>query len=281
MTALAADRSTSHMNEGSDPRQTGSDDVLIFPVAANVQIFKGAIVVVLNGYAQPGTTATGLITAGCALGDANNLGGAAGAQSITVRSGVFAWNNSAAGPDLIAQVNVGSIAYIADDQTLALTSATGTRSPAGPIVRVDAVNGVWVNTNSVLSRGNTSALSGTQTGVPSATSAPTFTGTAPLGAFNTTALFSGTGQASAGQVITTTDNQTMTLNQCAGMLFISATHGPYYIASNTAVSGAPAVLTIYGTAPTTDAGTYRIINGLAPVGTIAAVPTATHTHAQS
>lgn len=111
------------------------------------------------------------------------------------------------------------------------------------------------------------------TGQASGATAPAFTGTTPLGAFNPTAIFSGTGQSSAGQVITTTDNQTMTLNQCAGMLFISATHGPYYILSNTAVIGAPAVLTVYGTAPTTDAGTYKIINGLAPVGTVAS-----HTH---
>ena len=71
--------------------------------------------------------------------------------------------------------------------------------------------------------------------------------------------FTGTGQSSSGQVITTTDNQTMTLNQCAGMWFISATHGPYYIVSNTAVTGAPAVLTVIGDAPTTDAGAYRIV----------------------
>jgi hypothetical protein len=83
-----------------------------------------------------------------------------------------------------------------------------------------------------------------------------------------TPVFSGTGQSSSGQVITTTDNQTMTLNQCAGMWFVSATHGPYLIASNTAVAGAPAVLTIYGTAPTTDAGTYKIVRGLV----------ASHTH---
>lgn len=89
---------------------------------------------------------------------------------------------------------------------------------------------------------------------------------APANAVNfATPVFSGTGQASAGQVITTTDNQTMTLNQCAGMWFVSATHGPYLIASNTAVAGAPAVLTMYGNAPTTDAGTYKILKGPTPV----------------
>lgn len=98
--------------------------------------------------------------------------------------------------------------------------------------------------------------------------APTFTGQVPGQAVNYgTPVFSGTGQTSAGQVITTTDNQTMTLNQCAGMWFVSATHGPYLIASNTAVTGAPAVLTIYGDAPTTDAGTYKILTGVTPTGT--------------
>lgn len=113
----------------------------------------------------------------------------------------------------------------------------------------------------------------------------TYTDAATSGALNVGApVFSGTGQASAGQVITTTDNQTMALNQCAGMWFVSATHGPYLIASNTAVVGAPAVLTIYGTAPTTDAGTYKIVRNItvgsvtALAGTAAAQIQAAHTH---
>src|SRR6267154_6052738 len=118
------------------------------------------------------------------------------------------------------------------------------------------------------SGGNTSAVTaGTPAGTNSTSSvtAQTFTGTAsPLN--STSPSFSGTGQSSAGQVITTTDNQTMTLNQCAGMWFVSATHGPYLIISNTSVVGAPAVLTTYGTAPTTDAGTYKIVTTI-PVGT--------------
>jgi len=108
----------------------------------------------------------------------------------------------------------------------------------------------------------------------SGATAPAFTGIPQTQAENIAfPAFSGTGQASAGQVITTTDNQTMTLNQCAGMWFVSATHGPYLIASNTAVAGAPAVLTVYGGAPTTDAGTYKILSGVTPFGTVAS-----HTH---
>jgi hypothetical protein len=81
-----------------------------------------------------------------------------------------------------------------------------------------------------------------------------------------TPVFSGTGYATAGQVITTTDNQTMTLNQCAGMWFVppSGAKPAVLILSNTAVTGAPAVLTVQGVAPTTDAGAYTIVKGVAP-----------------
>lgn len=104
----------------------------------------------------------------------------------------------------------------------------------------------------------------------------TFSGSA-LGTHNhaVTALFSGTGMTAAGQVMTSTDNQTMTLNQCAGMwLVITGTPAtpPVLIISNTAVTGAPAVLTCQG-AVATDAGTYAIYGNTAitagtPAGTV-------------
>lgn len=128
-------------------------------------------------------------------------------------------------------------------------------------------------------QGGSGTTGATSAGTPAGTNSTsavtgtgTFTGTAPLGDLNIASpAFSGTGQSSSGQVITTTDNQTMTLNQCAGMWFVSATHGPYLIASNTAVSGAQAVLTIVGTPPTTDAGAYQILKALTPVGTVSAL----------
>ena len=100
--------------------------------------------------------------------------------------------------------------------------------------------------------------------------APTFTGTAPTSALNlATPAFSGTGYSTSGQDITTTDNQTMTLNQCAGMWFVppAGAKPAVLIISNTAVTGAPAVLTVQGIAPTTDAGAYKIVKALTPVGT--------------
>lgn len=84
--------------------------------------------------------------------------------------------------------------------------------------------------------------------------------------------FSGTGTTAAGQVITTTDNiPSMGLNQCAGMWLVqtgTATTVPVLILSNTAVSNAPAVLTVQGVAATV-AGTYKIVTTI-PSGTNAA-----------
>lgn len=124
-----------------------------------------------------------------------------------------------------------------------------------------------VNQGSGGTTGSTTAVNATSA-VTGTAAAQTFSGLGANSAVNIAGPFkTGTGQSSAGQVITTTDNQTMTLNQCAGMWFVSATHGPYLIESNTAVTGAPAVLTIVGTAPTTDAGTYQILTGVTPAGT--------------
>jgi hypothetical protein len=57
---------------------------------------------------------------------------------------VFRWENSA-NADLITQAEVGTDCYIVDDQTVAKTSATNTRSKAGRVVSVDDA-GVWVAT---------------------------------------------------------------------------------------------------------------------------------------
>lgn len=101
-----------------------------------------------------------------------------------------------------------------------------------------------------------------QFGTSSGTAAAqTFTPSATAGDLNlATPAFSGTGLTAAGQVITTTSNHTMTLNQCAGMWLISATGAtpPNLILSNTAVTAAPAVLTVQGAA-STDAGAYKIV----------------------
>ena len=114
------------------------------PVAAGVKIFKGAIVVMAAGYAEPGVTALGLIVLGRAEQDADNTGGAAGAISVRVRRGTFAWN-SGAGADAITEANIGQQAYVIDDNTVGLTNGGGggaaTRSVAGVIFDIDSVSG--------------------------------------------------------------------------------------------------------------------------------------------
>lgn len=132
MAALTTDRNT--------PERSG--DQFSFPVAASTTIFAGSICALnASGYAVPGATSTTLIAVGRAEEQIVNSG-SAGAVSVNVKRGVFRFGNSASA-DLIARANIGSDCYIVDDQTVALTSGTNTRSVAGVIVDVDDV-GVWV-----------------------------------------------------------------------------------------------------------------------------------------
>ncbi|MBE0529530.1 MAG: hypothetical protein IH626_01800 [Rhodospirillales bacterium] len=132
MTVLAQDRNT--------PRRTG--DVFSFPVAAATKIYAGALAVLNAGVAEGGSTAVGLVAVGRAEEQVDNSAGAAGELKVRVAKGTFRFANSAAA-DEITLSEVGASAYIVDDQTVAKTDGTGTRSVAGTIVDVDDL-GVWV-----------------------------------------------------------------------------------------------------------------------------------------
>ena len=97
-----------------------------------------------SGNAKPGATATGQIAVGRAREQVDNSGGSAADLSLEVEQGVFRWGNSAS-TDAITKAEIGDACYIVDDQTVAKTSATNTRSVAGTIVDVDS-DGVWVKT---------------------------------------------------------------------------------------------------------------------------------------
>lgn len=135
--ALSKERNT--VQYGSDPVPA----LLSLPVAASTTVYQGALVVISAGYAAPASTATGLIAAGRAEETADNSAGAAGALSVTVRRGVFKFAN---GADAVAQANVGTNCYIVDDETVAATDGTGTRSVAGTVISVDS-SGVFVEIN--------------------------------------------------------------------------------------------------------------------------------------
>lgn len=133
MTALSADRNT--------PRRDG--DLVDDPVASGAEIFAGALVALnSSGYAAPGSTATGLVARGRAEAYVDNSGGADGDTTVPVRRGVFRWVND--GTDTVDRSHIGGQAYIVDDQTVAATDGSGTRSAAGEIVDVDS-DGVWVD----------------------------------------------------------------------------------------------------------------------------------------
>ena len=128
MVALNADRNT--------PRADG--DLREAPVAAAALIYAGALVMRdANGRATKGLTALNCVGLGRAEERADNSAGAAGAITVRYRPGVFRFANSAAG-DQIVQADVGKICYVVDDQTVAKTSGTNTRSKAGFVDSVDA-----------------------------------------------------------------------------------------------------------------------------------------------
>lgn len=130
MAALSAPRSTKER----------AGEVFDFPVKANTTCYQGGLAVLDAGYLAPGRTATGLV----AVGRFEEGGAAvsAGDVKLRVKRGTFKFANSAAG-DAIAQADVGADCYIVDDQTVAKTNGTNTRSRAGQVIAVDA-DGVWV-----------------------------------------------------------------------------------------------------------------------------------------
>jgi hypothetical protein len=137
MTALTAPRNT--------VRRTGSDRSV--GVAANAVIFSGALVCRnANGFLVPGSASTTLVALGRA--EESVTGTATNGEAVCrVAAGVFRWSNSASG-DLITIADIGNDCFIVDDDQVAKTSASNTRSVAGRIIDVDA-QGVWVSTGLV------------------------------------------------------------------------------------------------------------------------------------
>lgn len=131
--ALTQDRMT--------PNRDG--ELIPFAVAAGAKIFMGAQVAVnANGMLVPGSEATDLTYIGRAEEHVDNSAGADGDAFVRVRRGqAFLWKNSAADP--VGQDLVGKPCFILDDETVAGTDGTGTRSASGTVLVVESA-GVWV-----------------------------------------------------------------------------------------------------------------------------------------
>ena len=128
----------------SKPRDTVERGraLLVIPIAASTTIFQGALVAVnASGLAVAGSVSTTLKAVGRAEETIDNSGGSAGALSVKVKRGVFKFKNH--GADACVQGDTLGDCYIVDDETVAKTNGTNTRSRAGKILEVEAT-GVWV-----------------------------------------------------------------------------------------------------------------------------------------
>ena len=126
MTAQTQDRNVA--------QRAGDDNV--YPVAAGVTIYEGALVVMAAGFAEPGKVGLGLAAVGVAMAAANNALGANGAVTVNTRRGAFDFAIDATDPVTLA--NVQSPVFITDDNTVCATSAAGTKSVAGILLDVNA-----------------------------------------------------------------------------------------------------------------------------------------------
>jgi len=134
MTAITTERDT----------QRRAGDMAAHPVLAATKVLAGTIAALTAaGYAQGGATATTLKAVGVFNETVDNTGGASGDVKAQVRrDGWFRFANSAAA-DAITIAEISSSCYIVDNQTVAKTDGTGTRSVAGKVRDVDAT-GVWI-----------------------------------------------------------------------------------------------------------------------------------------
>jgi len=132
--ALSADRNT--------PQRTG--DLLNLPAAASKKFFSGALVARdASGNATPGAAATTIRGVGRSEARVDNSSGSAGDLNVQIKKGVFRWKNSTS-TDEITNAEIGADCYIVDDQTVAKTNGSSSRSVAGKVFFVDS-DGVWVD----------------------------------------------------------------------------------------------------------------------------------------
>lgn len=173
MAALIAERKTQKLGQDAIPNFPSNLGV---PMAASAKCFAGGLVARdASGNAVAASASAALFVLGVAEKTVDNSTGIAGALLMIPRAGCFLLNNSSAG-DLIAASNIGQACYVVDDNTVALTSAGGTRPFAGTVVAVDSgtppfsqPTGVWVQVGvispvgTVIQTGTAVLVAGTKT----------------------------------------------------------------------------------------------------------------------
>lgn len=135
MTATTSDRNTN-----SRPGK-----VRAFPMEAATLIPAGVMACLnASGRLTNGATSTTLKCVGVPQRRIDNSSGAASAIKGEVERGVFGPFANSASTDQLTLADVGSDCYIVDNQTVAKTNGSTTRSIAGKVYDVTA-DGVYVN----------------------------------------------------------------------------------------------------------------------------------------
>lgn len=136
--ALNKDRNT--------PRAEGMRRV--GPLLASVTVYGGGMVMRnAAGYLTKGQTALNLVGVGVAR--ERKTGGAGnGDETLVYEPGCW-WFKNSASTDAITIAEHGEICFAVDDEQVAKTNGTNTRSPAGFVEAVDPVLGVLVRFDEV------------------------------------------------------------------------------------------------------------------------------------
>lgn len=109
-----------------------------YPVASGAVLYGGTLVMInTSGEAVVPSAVNTLVPVGVAVNPRAMNG-----TTVEVETGVFLFKNSSAG-DAIAAADYGDVCYAVDNDTVAKTSNSNARSPAGIVRAVDA-RGVWV-----------------------------------------------------------------------------------------------------------------------------------------
>jgi hypothetical protein len=113
--------------------------------STNETVYKGGLACLdrSTGLVKKATVDTDLIPIGLYLENVTVTGNAAvEIELFEVHYGV--WMANATAGDAVVAANVGNLAYLLDDQTVANNDATNTRSVAGVIWKLDSARGVLV-----------------------------------------------------------------------------------------------------------------------------------------
>ena len=113
--------------------------MLNIPVKGGAELTEATMAAINgDGYAAPAAASAGLKVAGCAQRHCDNRNGADGEQTVSVKRGVFVWDNDGT----IKETDILKPCYVKDERTVTIT-ADGS-SVAGIILEV-ADDGVTVD----------------------------------------------------------------------------------------------------------------------------------------